>query len=177
MTRCAAIAHCRPSESSAACALLRRSLRYDCRCRSSYRALSRHDLAVLPRVTPFHTANERIRCELSVGAHGTGVDCSNARRGASLNWSGGGYLWPVRVPASARSRNVRAGTRLAIHVPTRTGWCISAAPTAPPCAAHTPRHTGFPGRPLRRTAGVIHTSEWPSFAGHRNQELRVVEVI
>jgi hypothetical protein len=176
MTRCAAIAHCRPSESSAACALLRRSLRYDCRCRSSYRALSRHDLAVLPRVTPFHTANERIRCELSVGAHGTGVDCSNARRGASLNWSGGGYLWPVRAPALARSRNAPAGTRLAIHVPTDgLVYFCRAYRTAMRCT-HSATH-GVSWSASASHAGVIHTSEWPSFAGHRNQELRVVEVI
>jgi hypothetical protein len=91
----------------------------------------------------FHTADGHIRCELSAGAHGTGVNCFNGRRGAMLNWSGSGAFWPFRVPASAKSRNVPAGTRLAIHVPAdKLVYFCRAYLSAMRCT-HSVTHRGF----------------------------------
>jgi hypothetical protein len=91
----------------------------------------------------FQTADGRIRCEMNVGAHGTGVNCFNGRRGAMLNWSGSGAFWPFGVSASGKSRNVPAGTRLAIHVPAdRLVYFCRAYLSAMRCT-HSVTHRGF----------------------------------
>jgi hypothetical protein len=92
---------------------------------------------------PFHTAKGLIRCELTAGAHGTGVNCFNGRRGAMLNWSGSGAFWPFKVAESGKSRNVPAGTRLAIHVPAdKLVYFCRAYLSAMRCT-HSVTHRGF----------------------------------
>jgi hypothetical protein len=91
----------------------------------------------------FHTADGHIRCELNKGAHGTGVNCFNGRRGAMLNWSGNGAFWPFEVAESAKSRNVPAGTRLALHVPAdKLVYYCRAFLSAMRCT-HSVTHRGF----------------------------------
>jgi hypothetical protein len=91
----------------------------------------------------FHTADGHIRCELSAGAQGSGVNCFNGRRGAMLNWSGSGAFWPFAVPTSAKSHIVPAGTRLAIHVPTdKLVYYCRAYLSAMRCT-HSVTHRGF----------------------------------
>ena len=91
----------------------------------------------------FHTADGQIRCELNAGASGTGVNCFNGRRGVMLSWSGSGAFWPFEVAASAKSRNVPAGTRLAIHVPAdKLVYFCRAYLSAMRCT-HSVTHRGF----------------------------------
>jgi hypothetical protein len=91
----------------------------------------------------FHTADGHIRCELSAGAQGSGVNCFNGRRGAMLNWSGSGAFWPFEVLESAKSRNVPSGTRLALHVPSdKLVYYCRAYLSAMRCT-HSVTHRGF----------------------------------
>jgi hypothetical protein len=91
----------------------------------------------------FHTADGHIRCELSKGAQGSGVNCFNGRRGAMLNWSGSGAFWPFEVPESPKSRNVPSGTRLALHVPAdKLVYYCRAYLSAMRCT-HSATHRGF----------------------------------
>ena len=103
---------------------------------------------VTPRLSPgpsydFHTAGGRIRCDLVVGAHGTAVDCAGPTKSASLLWSG-----LVTIPAGVedapgKSRLVRAGTRLRIHVPSdRLVYVCRAFGTAMQCK-HSRTGHGF----------------------------------
>jgi hypothetical protein len=103
---------------------------------------------VTPKLSPgptydFHTAGGRIRCNLVVGAHGTAVDCAGPTKSASLLWSG-----LVTMPASVedapgKSRLVRAGTRLRIHVPSdRLVYSCRAFGTAMQCK-HSRTGHGF----------------------------------
>src|SRR6478752_6355893 len=80
---------------------------------------------------------------MSFGASGTGVNCFNGRRGVMLSWSGSGAFWPFEVAASAKSRNVPAGTRLAIHVPAdKLVYFCRAYLSAMRCT-HSVTHRGF----------------------------------
>jgi hypothetical protein len=103
---------------------------------------------VTPRLSPgpaydFHTAGGRITCNLVVGAHGTAVGCAGPTKSASLLWSG-----LVTMPAGVddgpgKSRLVRAGTRLRIHVPSdRLVYVCRAFGTAMQCK-HSRTGHGF----------------------------------
>ena len=116
---------------------------------ASARAKKIPTVHVTPTLTPgptydFHAARGRIRCSLIVGAHGTAIDCAGPAKGASLLWSGAvtiGRLTPQDSPG--RSRLVRAGTRLAIHVPSdRLVYTCRAYGTAMQCK-HSRTGHGF----------------------------------
>jgi len=104
---------------------------------------------VTPKLTPgpsydFHTAGGRIRCALIVGAHGTAIDCGGPTRGASLLWSGLVTIGPyVPEDSPGKSRLVRAGTRLFVHVPSdRLVYMCRAFGTAMQCK-HSRTGHGF----------------------------------
>ena len=90
----------------------------------------------------FHTADGHIRCELSAGAQGSGVNCFNGRRGAMLNWSGSGAFWPFEMPSWPRAGMFLWARAWRCTYP-RTSWCTTAAPISPRCAARTVTHRGF----------------------------------
>ena len=104
---------------------------------------------VTPKLSPgpsydFHTSGGRIKCALIVGAHGTAIDCAGPTKSASLLWSGLvtiGRLVPEDSPG--KSRLVRAGTRLFIHVPSdRLIYMCRAFGTAMQCK-HSRTGHGF----------------------------------
>ena len=103
---------------------------------------------VTPKLSPgptydFHTAGGRIKCNLYVGAHGTAVDCAGPTKSASLLWSGLVSFPAHRSDAPGKSRLVRAGTRLRIHVPSdRLVYICRAFGTAMQCK-HSRTGHGF----------------------------------
>lgn len=103
---------------------------------------------VTPKLSPgptydFHTAGGRIKCDMYVGAHGTAVDCAGPTKSATLLWSGL-VSFPAHISdAPGKSRLVRAGTRLRIHVPSdRLVYVCRAFGTAMQCK-HSRTGHGF----------------------------------